>query len=204
MKCDRISQKKFIQGITLIELLLVVSLMAGISLTLYNAFSAGLKIWHRHQKLVVEENIAIFFDKLSHDLRNVYYYSLIAAEGSYDHFSFPAIILTVKDDRLQKEEVDYVEQLGKVKYSFRLLDKTIYRQKAGYSDALNKSFGPGEPIAKGIDRLTFKYVYRGEEGETLSDTVLETLPSSIEVKVTFTSNEQQKSLRKFIDLPLNT
>ena len=45
------------RGMTLIEILLVISLISMVSLGIYNALSNGIAIFQRHRQVVIEEDI---------------------------------------------------------------------------------------------------------------------------------------------------
>ncbi|HSV43921.1 MAG TPA: hypothetical protein VLJ10_05135, partial [Candidatus Bathyarchaeia archaeon] len=74
---------------TLIELLLVASLLSLISVSLYQALSNGLRVWQYTRRLSVEEDVMIFLDKLSADLRNSFDYSLFFFDEGKNYVSFP-------------------------------------------------------------------------------------------------------------------
>ena len=57
--------KKISKGFTIIETILVASIMSIIALTLYNAIANGLKVWDRAHKFLVEEDIALFLDDVA-------------------------------------------------------------------------------------------------------------------------------------------
>jgi len=46
------------------EVLLVAAMTVVIAITVLGAFTNGLKLWNRSTRLVVETDIAIFFDKM--------------------------------------------------------------------------------------------------------------------------------------------
>src|SRR3989338_2632588 len=68
-----LSKKSF----TLIEMLLVTSLMAMIGLAVYHSLVNGMKIWDASTRYTAEEDVALFFDKISQDIRSATNYSLI-------------------------------------------------------------------------------------------------------------------------------
>ena len=70
-----------VEGLTLIEILLVLSLVSIISIALYKALRNGLQVWERSRYLVVEEDIAIFFDKITQDIKNSYFIQRLDLKG---------------------------------------------------------------------------------------------------------------------------
>ena len=92
----KIKQKN---ALTLIETLLVVSFVSLVSIAIYKSLASGIKVWGKAHDLVVEEDIAVFFDKITSDLRNTFYYSDLDFYGENYRMSFPTIVHTLKDKR---------------------------------------------------------------------------------------------------------
>src|SRR5437773_11479335 len=107
------SKKSF----TLVEMLLVTSLMAVIGLALFQSLANGLKVWNISTQHAMEDDAAIFFEKISGDVRDAMDYSLIKFDGSKNKISFPTIVRTLSDPRLSPQP-DYISQIGKVEYEF--------------------------------------------------------------------------------------
>ena len=80
------------RAMTLMEILIVVSLIAMMSVAIFNALSNGMKIWKRSQQMVIEEDIAVFFDKIAHDIRNAFVFSQFRFEGDELRFAFPTMV----------------------------------------------------------------------------------------------------------------
>ena len=190
------------RAMTLIEILLVLSLVTMISIALYKALRNGLQVWERSRRLVVEEDIAIFFDKMSQDIKNSYLYSKIRFEGTEVNFLFPTIVRVTADAHSGAPRGELVDQLGRVHYFFDPQQRTIGKRAANYSQALKNKFGPPQILAQSIDRLKFRYYYRTDQGEVFSPKVLDTLPAGVDVEVLFSDKKGQRSIHKFIDVPI--
>lgn len=189
------------KGFTYIEMLLVVSLLSITSLALYNTFVSGMKIWYQANQLVVEEDIFLFFDRLSTDLYNSFYFSQINFDGEEDKISFPSILTVLADERgTQKGE--YIDQIGKVEYYFDKEDNQIYRRQYNYSEAQNKKTPKARSIAKAINDVKFHYYYQVKGGYEISTTA-DKLPSLVEVELAFKDSfGKKKTFRKIIDIPI--
>ena len=188
------------RGLTLIEILIVVSLMAMISLALYNAFNNGLKIWKLSQRLVVEEDIAIFFDKISQDLRNAYLHSKITFDGTEQRFAFPTIVRVIAP----ANPTLYQDQLGRVEYFYDAAERKLYRKQATYGQALGETFEDPQLIAKSIDQVRFRYIYLTQQEPKYSEQVLETIPSAVDVEVEFSDTKNRHLLHKLILIPIGS
>ena len=62
-------------GFTLVELVLVTAMLSVVGLAAYSAFSNGIRLWKRVNEEVIQEDINMFFVKISRDLRNLSRYS---------------------------------------------------------------------------------------------------------------------------------
>jgi len=192
------------EGMTLIEILLVVSLVSVLSIALYHAVVNGLKVWEASRRVVTEEDIAIFFEKLTHDLNRMYFYSQIPLEGSETRFAFPTVIRTSAEESMGLSEGEYIDQLGKVEYAFELTDRNLYRRQANYSQALDLQYAAPQLLVSSIKGLKFRYFYYTQDGEVYSEDALDGIPSGIEVTVEFSDNKGQRVMQKFIDVPLGS
>ena len=195
-----IEKKRLISGMTLIEMLLVVSLIGMVSIGIYNALSSGLKVWKKSNQLVIEEDVAIFFDKISGDLRNVFYFSKIPMEGNNIRFSFPTIIYDVPNLPIGEESSDLVDQVGVVEYYFDGLSDGLYRRQANYGQSQRGEFGAGRLLVPFVEDVQFRYYYLTETDELYSDTVLELIPSGVEITVEFNDPQGRKIMKKSIQL----
>ncbi|OGX54722.1 MAG: hypothetical protein A2306_11275 [Omnitrophica WOR_2 bacterium RIFOXYB2_FULL_38_16] len=199
MSIKRLENKS---AMTLIEILIVTSLIAVISVAIYSCLSSGIRVWQESNRLVVEEDIAMFFDKISKDLRNVYSYSRIKPQGDVFRFSFPAIVYTKADKGSGHPEGSYVDQLGKVEYYFDPISDSIYRRQANYSQAVSEQYSRESKIVGSVERLKFTYFVLTPEGEITKNEILDYIPSAIEVLVVFKDSRGERSMRKFIDIPI--
>lgn len=181
-------------GMTLIEILIVVSIMSMVSVAIYASLSNGLKVWKRHHELVVEEDIVIFFEKLTQDLRNAFEFSQFEIEGQEQKFSFPTIVQIQMDDEM-------IQQIGKVEYYFDLLDRSMYRREAQYGQALQEQYGMPVKLIANIQQFMIRFYYITEDGESVFSSPEQGLPAGIEIEFKFISKGKERSMRRYIDIP---
>ena len=185
---------------TFIELTIVVSLISLLSLAIFNALSNGIKIWNKSNQLVLEEDVSIFFDKLTSDLHNAIIFSKLDFDGGETRFTFPAIIKVLPDPNSGLPADEYVDQIGLVQYYFDVTNRAVYRRQANYGQALKKEFNEPQKLVSSVEKFRFKYVYLTDNEEIISNNVLEILPSGLEVEVTFLDQKQEKTMTKIIDI----
>ena len=185
------------KSFTLIELLLVVSILAMISLALFNTMANGLKIWERSRKFVVQEDVAIFFDKFSQDLRNCFLYSKIPFVGKANRIRFATRVKSLKN----LEGDHWAEKMGEVEYYFDLTKKNLYLRRASYGQALRGEFDTERSLIKAIESVRFSYYYAQGNEIVLKDEADSLIPRAVGVEVQFWDGHTKQSLRKLINIP---
>jgi len=190
------------KGMTFIEILIVASLISLISMALYNVLSNGIRVWERSRRMVIEEDVAIFFDKLSQDLRNTFYHSKIPFDGNEFRFSFPTMVRTPANAGRGHSGGEDIHQIGRVEYYYDTIEDKIYKRQANYGQAINERFGQPRLLLSSVEKFRFRYVYLTEDEEVMSDEVLEFLPSSIELEIEFFDDKGKRTMRKLIDVPI--
>lgn len=185
-------------------MLLVTSLMSVTGLAVYHAISDGMKVWEYSRRYSAEEDVAVFFEKFSLDVQNIYRFGNIVFEGRPDKVSIPTIVRTPIDKKISANG-DLIEQLGMAEYFLQKGEKTIYRRQANYSQALKKKFPPGRALAKPIEKMHFTYYYI-EDGELKKKkTVSKDIPAAILVEIDFIEvNGSLRHLQRMINIPIGS
>ena len=154
--------KNFIRlrfGFTFVEMLLVTALLAVVGLSLYATFSNGLKIWQRINRESVTEDVHMFFEKISADLRNSAPFSVIEFRGEEDAISFPTIISSAEKQR-------GVQGIGRASYFFDRKNKSVNRQPYDFSEVYRDHAGPAQVLVRHVETLRFDYYYHNvREGD---------------------------------------
>ena len=102
---------------TLMEMLLVVSLLSVIGLGIFQAVNSGVKIWDRNRQSIIDEDVAIFLDRFSRDLRNALPYSQLTFTGRPERIGFPTLVRARLDEALAGDRGDYMTQIGMHEYA---------------------------------------------------------------------------------------
>ena len=188
-------------GMTLIEVLVVVSLISLISIAVYTSLSSALRVWKRSRQAIVEQEIVFFFEKITQDLRNSFLYSGISYEGGENELSFPTIIQTLPDSDSSLSSGEDIDQIGQVSYEYDLNEKALLRRQANYSQAIREKKVPATVVLKNVERVRFRYIYFTDDGEFTNPSVMDTPPSAVEIEVAFGDKKGDRIMRKFIDVP---
>lgn len=185
-------------AMTMIEVLIVAGLVGAVSVSIYGALSTGIKVWQRSRGSAAEQDITIFFDKLTKDLHSAFYFSTLTPQGRGDKFTFPTFVPVTL---IVNEEP--VEQLGLVEYEFKPIENQLWRSQGGYGAALDKRLPSAQIVLNGVENVDFRYIYVSDGQQLTSDHLLETLPASVEVTVSFEDPYGRHEMKKLIDLPLS-
>ncbi|HOW36417.1 MAG TPA: hypothetical protein PL155_08410 [Candidatus Omnitrophota bacterium] len=194
-------RQKNIKAFTLIEIFLVIGLLAAISIAVYSAFSGGLKVWQRAKGALAQEDIMIFLDKISYDLRNSLMYSQIRFEGKPQSISFGAIVRTPVDLKKNPKGDDYTDEIGKVEYYFDGNKKNMYRRQANYSQAINHRFSKEYLLSKDITSLKFQYYYRSGATYVLKENAKDILPSCVRIDLEFKDRKDRRNIVRLVNIP---
>ena len=125
-------------------------ILVVVGLAVYGTFASGLNIWKRITQQSQPEDINVFFEKITFDLRNSFKLSGIRFRGDKSKVSFPTRTKYMDDGLLG-------ESIGQVTYTFNGRTKTVEQNAASYSDVFYKRPGQKRELAKDIRSLRFEY-----------------------------------------------
>ena len=184
-------------GFTLTEILLVSVVLSIIGLSVYSAFNNGIKIWRRVVRNVTQEDISIFFDRISNDLRNTLRYKDIQFEGNQERIAFPALIVS-------QEQNVFKTEVGRVTY---YLEKdSVNRQQANYSQLYQNINPPDRKLVNNLETLSFQYYYYDSEMQSYywenEWKEKESLPLAVKIKVEFYDNGIKNNLTRTVYIPV--
>ena len=141
------------RGLTLVELLVVVALMALIAGTVGATFAGGFRVWERLQAHGTQAQwIALAFDQFRRDVRALRQFTPIQLAGDYDTLSFPSVVPlgTVG-------EMD-VEEMGRIGYFFDSARQRLCRSLQPYRLARRARVRDAcAPVLTQVERLRFSY-----------------------------------------------
>jgi prepilin-type N-terminal cleavage/methylation domain-containing protein len=89
--------RRSVKAFTLVEVLLVSAIIAGVGVAVFQAFTNGLKLWTRTQQLNHQAEIAMLFDKMGEDLRSAILITGINFKGTETDMIWPSVVMTKAD-----------------------------------------------------------------------------------------------------------
>lgn len=151
------------QGLSLVELVVSLSLVAMISGSTMATLSGGLAVWDRIQQHGVQQQwFQVAFEGLRRDLRSMRRFEPIGFTGDYDAVSFPAVLgaggaLTATEGN----------ELGCVAYFFDSGRQRLCRSRIPYRRfASTRIKSACEPMLEGIRSIRFSYYVQEEHGSS--------------------------------------
>ena len=143
--------KKKLSGFTLIELMVVSSIMTVVMLAVYSSFSSGLKLWQRSKDVSdIEYKILLGLEKFSSQLRQSVNFPQVGGQcagfsGGKDRFSFYSL---------------KGQEIIRITFEFNPTKKSLMRKVDKYQDIVEgKEVSDGAPFMRGIDAVDFFYFY---------------------------------------------
>jgi prepilin-type N-terminal cleavage/methylation domain-containing protein len=188
------------EGFTFIEMLIVTMMLALVSLAIYATFSNGIKIWHKVNLPTPEEDVNIFFDKFSSDLRNCFKFTGIYFSGTKDALEFATL---VSSPQLQ------IRTVGKVIYSYTMEDSLLAREARDYSQMYTDTQGTVAQSMKNVKAVRFRYYYydtgykeyRWLDEWPKDETSKEALPLAVRVELEIGDGVQARTFTKTVSIP---
>lgn len=144
------------RGFTLIELLVVISILSAIGVAILGAVSAGIKIWKKSADIHNYEDVRLFYEKVTGDLRNMAVLSQLPFEGKDRELSFA--ILTPRG-----ADTGYSE-IRRVIYSFNSSRSSVERQEMDFTQAMSRDKkASAKTMLDNVSLFTMAYYYRSED-----------------------------------------
>ncbi|MFC1645930.1 type II secretion system protein GspJ [Candidatus Omnitrophota bacterium] len=201
--------KRLNSGFTFVEILLVTAMLSVIGLSIYATFNSGINLWLRINKQQSAEDVNIFFEKISHDLRNSFKYTDIVFRGRGDEISFP-VVANFQGKRSRTQGI------GKVDYIFDRGTDSIKKRESNYSEAYKGKVGNEREVVSNIESLSFRYYYydpeekqcfwvgswqEEEDGEKLGLVVEKKLPLAVRIAIEVKDGRIKRRFQRTVFIP---
>ena len=140
---------------TLLEMLLVVTIMALAAVAVAAAAASGLRVYQRAREYSeLHVDLLLGLERCERDLRNVFPYEEIGFSGSPQELSFPGLV------RVRGEAGTVTQVPGRIFYAIDAVEHTFTYRQQEYAAATAKEGGtPGEAtvLAHDVAQLAFHY-----------------------------------------------
>jgi prepilin-type N-terminal cleavage/methylation domain-containing protein len=189
------------RGFTFLEMLIALTIFSLIATSLYGALHGGIKLWTEENLQIAEnQNLRVFFDTFTHDLRNAVPFSKIEPEFLEDKLVFPAFVRVVEADKTHME-------IAKVRYTLDSQKKALTRSQAAVKEGFNIDDLKAVRLLDHLERLTFSYTeglskvtgeYEWKDALDASDG----WPRAVKIQAVWKNkNGEQESFEKSVLIP---
>ena len=189
--------KRVKPGFTLIEILIVVLMLSVISLAVYASFNNCIKIWKMINQRIPEEDLCIFFEGFSRDLRNTFKFRGLDLSGKEDKIEFSALVYS---PRLNSRTV------GRAVYSYDPQEEVFQRQQRDFADIYTGEKGTVRQSLKNIKSLRFRYYFYNERKKEYlwEDEWLEKqlLPLAVNIELEFYDGVEIHKFTRTVNIPV--
>ncbi len=193
------------KAFTLIEILLVCSIFATLSIAIFTCLSNGITLWHRANQLVTEEDVGLFFDRFSSDLRNTFNYSKFVFTGDEFKTDFPTVVWTSADHVSVRAGEGVVDQLGRVQYVYDTGRGVVLRRQANYSQALQDAWGGEEIVLPMVKGVSFHYFYSSSRDPRMVVEPGDGIPAGVEIDIVLPGaapGSEDTVFRRYMPVPV--
>jgi prepilin-type N-terminal cleavage/methylation domain-containing protein len=191
-------------GFSLVEMLIVLSIITVLGTTAFMMLSSGLDIWKKATRMSIDHDLRIFVDKLKQDLGAISKYGGIRIRGTKTEMTFPCYIVSAYDPPWLGEQESDLRQINEVAYKYENSHDTLKRsyRKLYEHDFVTKT------LLRDISSFSFSYFYRQDDKESLKeyDKLNEGIvPKFIKINVKyFVLDKKQKEFSEMIEVPLTS
>ncbi|MBU1125286.1 MAG: type II secretion system protein GspJ [Candidatus Omnitrophica bacterium] len=179
---------------TLVELLIVAGLAAIISLALYSVLGNGLQVWKRTQKVFIEEDVLVFFEKLSSDLNNGIHFNGLDFGGNSENFECATLIY---------DPLFSAYTIGKTLYSYES-SGAITRTQKNYSQIFTGEEVAASRLVPQVASARFSYyVFDAQKEEYTWQPYYSSprLPAAIRVELELQGDNVERIFTKTVAIP---
>jgi prepilin-type N-terminal cleavage/methylation domain-containing protein len=149
------------RGFSLLELLLVTALLPVISFAVFANFSSGMRIWKALVQESPQEDISIFYQKVSVDFMNALKYTDIPFTGDKDR-----VTLATRIDADPKLGGD--RGIGRVSFFYDPRERAIFKEEEDISRIYKETAPQKVLMIKGVASFEVNYFFFHSQDKTFS------------------------------------
>lgn len=138
-------------GFTLVELLIVLSLLAAISLAVYGGLAAGVRVWKSIDASINEIDFMMGWKRFRKDLVNHLSLHGIGFYGTPYEISFPGLVAVKDAEGLTHQEI------GRIRYHFDKSNRNLCREAITYPNLVRGLGSDCQPVISSVKDVTIKY-----------------------------------------------
>ena len=188
------------KGMSFVEMLVVLTIMAIVSVAIYGMLVSGIDIWKRTLDINFKEDTRIFFDRLRNDLSKYVPFDAKDFEGNKTSLSF-SFIESLPYHPPWANEIDKtsIDQIAYVKYTY---NKSHDRVEKHISDMFS-SITEEKIVFRNVRKFDITYILKNEKGKIKEVNKLtgKQKPKMIKIKLQYGDKLFPKEAVEVIELP---
>ena len=176
---------------------MVTAFLAVVSLAIYATFNNGIKIWQKINVQVAQEDLDIFLEEFTVDLRNTFKFTPFIFTGESEKVEFTTL---VNSPKMHKYTV------GKVSYFYDSESKIITRSAWDFSQIYEGRSSEVKVLVKNVESLKLQYYFYDKgtkEYLWLDEWAKEGFPLAVRVELSLKDNGQINGFAKTIGIPVS-
>ncbi len=197
------------KGLTLVEMIVVVSIIATVATAIIGIIHGGIKMWQRGMVVRKDVDVRIFFERLTGDLRNISLFSRMKFQGSGNAVSFPVLAEGDFRPTFEKEanQGQRLIQIMLVEYKFDPYKKSIIRKESDFLQISGKRKGRIRVALDNVASFKVRYYYPSEDDESelvaRRVAVEGKIPNLVKIELTCSSDtDERKTFNELIEVPI--
>ena len=195
-------QYKLKDAFTLMEMLLVTSLVSLVAVAVFGVFNNGLRLWAKGVALDHEGQMAIAIDKIGQDLRSTVAIDNIPFNATEMRMAFPSLVMTEADKNSNRAKEGIIDQIGAIEYRFEPGEGKIYRRQANYAQALKKQWSDSQEIMAGIEEFKLSFYYSGSKGFVTKSQAQGQVPVGVIIQMRLHGDDMDRWTKHFYAIPV--
>lgn len=143
------------RNFSLAELIIVSVSLSLLSLAIYFSLSRGIKLWQRLNSKIKEEEVVIFLDKFSREIRSIFNHQIVNFLGEENRIEFPSLTFSPQFG---------FKSVGKIVYFFE--KNNLCKEEFDYSGIYSKKPFSQKIVLNEINLVRFFYYGYNQENKT--------------------------------------
>jgi prepilin-type N-terminal cleavage/methylation domain-containing protein len=139
------------RGLTLMEVMVTVSLVALIGMTVFSTLNNGLKLWQVVNVVSPDGDVAIFFEKVTQEFENVFVLDRASFQGDNATVTFPTSLKGLRRSGTWS--------MGAIRYAFDQRAQVLTRTELTISDIFQDRVPSCAVVFDHVDQAVFSYYY---------------------------------------------
>jgi prepilin-type N-terminal cleavage/methylation domain-containing protein len=179
---------------TLIELLVTTVMLSVVCLAIYSTFASGARIWQRINRLSLNEDLNMFFDRFTTDVKNSVVFTGQRFQGAVDRVELPTLVSSAALE---------ARTVGRAVYSYS--GQALARSQSDYSQLYQNVPVHPRHVLNNVRSCKFSFYQYDQDKKEYSwveEWEKDELPLAVRMSLTVGTDTQAADFVKTVNVPL--